>query len=153
MGKGSFPLWVEILWLNSRKWKPRYRCKPSDINSDERHVFPLQSMQHENLGSKRELDHVIFLQSLFRSFITLLLSKTALFISSVYLYDSVPRPCLWFLMQNSTPLLILWPLCLYFNYSSNAFLHHSYKTFSKGRINISSVHSTAANVTDQEHLF
>lgn len=150
MGKGSFLLWIEIFWLNSRKWKPRYRCKPSEIRN---HIFPLQTMQHENLGSKRELDHVIFFQSLLTSFITLLLSKTALLISLVYLYDSVSTHCLWFLMQNSTQLLILWPVCLYFNYPSNTFFHHSYKTFSKGRINISSVHSTAANITDQEHLF
>lgn len=89
----------------------------------------------------------------FRSDMTLLLSKTGLLISLIYLYYSVSRPCLWFLMQNSTLLLNLWPLCLHFIFDQIVFLHQSYIIFSKARINISLVCSTTTNVTDQERIF
>lgn len=95
----------------------------------------------------------IFPRSHFRSDITLLLSKTGLLIYLIFLYYSVSRPCLWFLMQNSTQLLNLWPLCLCFIFNQILFLHQSYKIFSKDRINFSWVYSTAVNTADQESLF
>lgn len=74
-----------------------------------------------DLGKKHDLEHGIIFQSHFRSDITLPRSKICLLMSLIYLYYSVSRPCLWFLMQNSTLLLNLWPLCLHFIFSSNTF--------------------------------
>lgn len=96
---------------------------------------------------------LFFPQTNFRSDITLALLKLVLSISFIYLYYSVSRPCLWFLMQNSTQLLNLWSLCLCFIFDQILFLHQSYKIFSKGRINISLVYSTTANITFWESGF
>lgn len=123
---------------------------------DEGNTFPLQKRQCESLGKEMWLgtkDFFFFPQSHFRSDITLALSKLVLSISFIYLYYSVSRPCLWFLMQNSTQLLNLWSLSLCFIFDQILFLHQSYKIFSKGRINISLVYSTTANITVWESIF
>ena len=135
---------------------PIYRCRCSEISPLKKDRFPLQNRQCESLGKEMWLgtkDSLFVFQSHFRSDMTLPLSKTVLLISLIYLYYSVSRPFQCFLMQNSTQLLNLWPLCLHFIFNQILFLDQSYKIFSKGRINISWVYSTTANISDQESLF
>lgn len=127
--------------------------KPS--HWDEGNTFLLQRRQWESLGKEMWLGTKDFFFSLrlISDLTTLALLKLVLSISFIYLYYSVSRPCLWFLMQNSTQLLNLWTLCLCFIFDQILFLHQSYKIFSKGRINISLVYSTTANITFWEFFF
>lgn len=106
------------------------------------------------LGRKCHIKNkVTFFCLLFQVWHNFAFQKTGLLISLIYLYNSVSRPCLWFLIQNSTLLLNLWLLCLHLLFDQILFLHQSYKIFSKGRINISLVCLTTFNISGQESIF